>query len=75
MVLSNFDHTLACILTEGLQKHKDVIYAGYSMPHPLDNKIIIEYKLSKGYFKNISINIINNYKKLFNDLNNKFQKI
>jgi DNA-directed RNA polymerases I and III subunit RPAC2 len=74
-ILENIDHTLGCILAKGLQKENDVIFAGYSMPHPLDDKIVLQYELSKNNITNLIIKVLNNYKNIFNNLNEKIQSL
>ena len=52
--LNNYDNTIGNLITKGLQQHKDIKFAGYNIPHPLEKKIIIHY--------NTSTNIVNNIK-------------
>jgi len=59
----DFDHTLGNIISTGLQNHKDVSFAGYNMPHPLDPRIIIHYKISNGKIKDIIKQVINEFNK------------
>jgi DNA-directed RNA polymerase subunit L len=75
LTLNNIDHTLGNILSEGLQKHSNVIFAGYNMPHPLDTKIVLHFKLSKGNLKSIIIEVIEYYKKVFKLVNDNISKI
>ncbi len=75
LVLKKIDHTLGNILSSGLKRHDKVIYAGYNMPHPLDDKIIIHFKLKEGKIKSTIKDTIKYYKKIFNDLNEKIKLI
>lgn len=72
---SNFDHTIGNIISEGLQNHKDVDFAGYAMNHPLENKIVITFRLNSSTLKAISKDVISNYKKVFKEFNSKVQKL
>jgi len=71
LILKDMDHTLGNIITSGLQLHSNIDFAGYNMPHPLDNKIVIHFKLNKGNFKNILIEVLKFYKTLFSKINEK----
>ena len=41
------DHTIGNLITDGLQKHKDVKFAGYNTPHPLEKIILLHYKINE----------------------------
>lgn len=69
--INNYDHTMGNILSQGLRKHKDVTYGGYSMPHLLEDKININFEITKGNIKSIMIDIIQYYIELFNSLKDK----
>lgn len=73
--ISGVDHTMGGIISEGLQNHKNVIFAGYSMPHPLDMTIVINYKLGKSKFKVILKEVIDKYKSTFLEINKKIKKL
>jgi DNA-directed RNA polymerase subunit L len=45
IILINEDNTMGNLLTHGLQKHKDIKFAGYNIPHLLVDKAIIHYEL------------------------------
>lgn len=75
IVLKDIEHTLGNLLSSGLQSHSSIVFAGYNMPHPLDNKIILHFKLIKGTIKSVLIEVIEYYKKLFENLNTNIQKI
>ena len=73
MVLNNGDHTLGNLISLGLQSHKNVEFASYNMPHPLDSTIIFHYKLKSGKIKNICKEVVDYYVKLFQEINNLVQ--
>lgn len=59
------DHTIGNLLSHGLQGHKDVQFAGYHMPHPLEKRVIITYKLKSGKFKEILKDVLENFIDIF----------
>jgi len=63
--LYNEDDTLGNLISTGLQRHKDILTAGYCKPHNLINEIEISFKTKKDHQK-ILINIIEYYISLFN---------
>ena len=69
--INNYDHTMGNLLSQGLRKHKDVIYAGYAMPHLLEDKINIKFEISKNNIKSIIIDVIQYYINIFNILKEK----
>uniref|UniRef100_A0A6C0J6X1 DNA-directed RNA polymerase RpoA/D/Rpb3-type domain-containing protein n=1 Tax=viral metagenome TaxID=1070528 RepID=A0A6C0J6X1_9ZZZZ len=75
IVLENIDQILGCILAQGLQKENDIVFAGYNKPHPLDDKIVLHYELSKNDIKTLIHKVLNDYKMVFNNLNDKIQLI
>ena len=45
-IIINGEHnTMGNLLSNGLQNHKNVKFAGYNVPHLLENKVIIHYEL------------------------------
>ena len=68
---NNNDHTMGNLLSHGLRKHKDVKYAGYAMPHILEDKINIKFEISKNNIKSIIIDVIQYYIKIFKILKDK----
>jgi DNA-directed RNA polymerase subunit L len=72
--INNEDHTIGNLITYYLQNHKNIQFAGYHMPHPLEKRIIISYKLKSGKFKDIFESIIKDIIELFNDINKKVDK-
>jgi DNA-directed RNA polymerase subunit L len=70
LVIPNADHTLGNLISNAMYNHPSVTFSGYNMPHPLDEKIIINYKLKNGNLKKIMKEVINYYI----NLNNKLKK-
>ena len=77
MVILNEDNTLGNLLSYGMQRHKKVKFAGYNLPHLLDNKVIIHYELhEKTKLKKVINDVIQYYNEIFNtllELNNKIK--
>ena len=69
--IENYDHSMGNVLSQGLRKHTDVVYAGYSMPHLLEDKINIKFKIKKGNIKSIIKDVIDYYKNVFIKLKEK----
>jgi DNA-directed RNA polymerase subunit L len=63
--INNEDHTIGNLLSNGLQNNKNVQFAGYHMPHPLETRVIISYKLKSGKFKEILKNLIEDFIGIF----------
>jgi DNA-directed RNA polymerase subunit L len=73
--LNDGDHTLGNLISDGLQNHKLVKFAGYNAPHLLDKKIIFHYELNKKEnIKDILTEIVNDYVDLFESINKLIQK-
>ena len=75
IVVPNADHTLGNIIADGLNNHSAVHFAGYNMPHPLDNKIVFHYKLETGNIKKVLDEVIAYYQELFTRLNKEITKL
>ena len=73
--IKNEDHTIGNLITHGLQNHKNITFAGYHLPHPLEKRVIIEYKLKSGKFKDVLKEVINEYIELYNKLDKLIEKI
>jgi DNA-directed RNA polymerase subunit L len=74
LLMTNADHTIGNLISEGLQEHKKVKFAGYNSPHLLDKKIIFHYELiEKMNIKDIITEIVKDYIELFYDINKKIQ--
>lgn len=69
--INNYDHTMGNLLSHGLRKHKDVKYAGYAMPHLLEDKINIKFEITKSDIKSIIIEVIQYYIEIFTKLKEK----
>lgn len=74
MVLQDGEHTLGNLISLGLQSHKNVEFASYNMPHPLDSTIVFHFKLKSGKIKSICKEVVEYYVKLFQEINNIIQK-
>jgi DNA-directed RNA polymerase subunit L len=72
--IKNEDHTIGNLITHGLQNHKNVTFASYHLPHPLEKRVIIEYKLKLGKFKDVLKEVINEYIELYNKLDKLIEK-
>jgi DNA-directed RNA polymerase subunit L len=47
ILIGDSDHTLGTLISTGLQGHKKIKFAGYNMPHLLDNTISFDYEIYK----------------------------
>jgi hypothetical protein len=72
--INNEDHTLGNLLTSGLQIHKNIKFAGYNMPHPLEKRVIINYELKSGKIKETIKSVINNFIETFKEIDKKIEK-
>lgn len=72
--IKNEDHTVGNLITHGLQRHKSVSFAGYHLPHPLEKRVVIEYKLKSSKFKEVLKDVINEYIELYNKLDKLIEK-
>jgi DNA-directed RNA polymerase subunit L len=72
--INNEDHTMGNLLSHGLQVHKNVQFAGYHMPHPLETRVIISYKLKSGKFKEILKQVIEDFIEVFNKIDKLMEK-
>jgi DNA-directed RNA polymerase subunit L len=72
--VNNEDHTLGYLISSGLQMHKDISFAGYSIPHPLVKELIINFVIKKNNIIDIISDVINYYIKLFNNIKNEIIK-
>jgi len=76
IIVNNEDHTLGNLISRGMQKHAKVNFAGYSLPHPLANKVHFHYKLEKdSNIKNIIEDVIEYYLELFGSITKLVDKI
>ncbi len=73
--MNNADHTIGNLISEGLQKHSKVKFAGYNAPHLLDKKIIFHYELKESFnIKTIMKDIVDEYLDIFNVINKLVQQ-
>lgn len=72
--IKNEDHTIGNLLSRGLQNHKNVSFASYHLPHPLEKRVIIEYKLKSGNFIEILKDVTNEFIELYNKLDKLIEK-
>jgi len=68
------DHTIGNLLSSGLQNNKHVQFAGYNMPHPLETRVIISYKLKSGKFKEILKEVIEDFIETFEKIDKLIDK-
>lgn len=68
------DHTFGNLLTYGLQNHKNISFAGYNMPHPLEKRVVITYKLKSGNFVDIFKNVVKDFIELFTKIDKTLEK-
>lgn len=73
--IMNGNHTIGNLISSSMRKNKLVSFCGYNVPHPLDNKVNISYKIEGGKLKNIlndvvkyNINLFENILKLIEKL-------
>ena len=73
------DDTLGNILTSYLLKDERIKFAGYDIPHPLDNKLIVRTSLEKENTKENNIKIMNenidNIHKIIDEINEEWKKL
>jgi DNA-directed RNA polymerase subunit L len=68
------DHTFGNLLTHGLQNHKNISFAGYNMPHPLEKRVVISYKLKSGNFVDIFKSVVKDFIELFTKIDKVLDK-
>jgi DNA-directed RNA polymerase subunit L len=73
--LYNEEHTMGNLLSHGLQKHKNIDFAGYHMNHPLETVVYITYKLKKGNIKEVLSDVVEKFNVVFSEINKLIQKI
>lgn len=75
LLMNNADHTIGNLISESLQRHKKIKFAGYNAPHLLDKKIIFHYELNeKMNIKDIITEIVKDYIELFFKINKQIQE-
>ena len=79
IIINGENNTLGNLLSYGMQNHKNVKFAGYNIPHLLENKVIIHYELLnekiklKDVFNDVVIYLIEIFKSL-SKLNSQIDK-
>ena len=64
--ICNEENTLGNLITDGLQNHKNIDFAGYRLEHPLIKNIYIEYKTNNNiHIRSIFKDVVDYYNKLF----------
>jgi DNA-directed RNA polymerase subunit L len=74
IIFDNNNHTMGNLLSHGMRKNNKIIFAGYNMPHILDDKIEIKFELKSDNITNILNEVIDYYKDLFNNIKNNLNK-
>ena len=72
--INNEDHTIGNLLSFGLQNNKSVQFAGYHMPHPLEKRVIISYKLKSGNVNKILKSVIEEFIEVFNKIDKELKE-
>ena len=75
ILINDEDYTLGNLISRGLQKHKKIEFASYHLPHPLDRKVIFQYKLNSGNIKNVMKDVVDYYNELFTKLKDDINKL
>lgn len=65
IIVNDEDHTFGNLIARGMQKHDNISFAGYNLPHPLTKIVHFNYKLKKGNIKKILQDVIDYYLELF----------
>jgi len=73
--MDNENNTLGNLILNGLQQHKNISFAGYNLPHPLIDKIMIKYSIKKDNIKIIIEDVVNYYIELFEKIKKEFETI
>jgi len=68
IILNNEDSTLGNLLSYGLQKHKDIKFAGFNIPHPLEQKVKIHYELNSNKIIDVLTDVIDYFVNLFESI-------
>ena len=63
------DDSVYALLGLKKQNHKKIKFAGYNMPHPLEQKVLFHYDMIKeDNIKDILGDVVKTYKKIFNTI-------
>ena len=69
------NHTIGNLISSSMRKNKLVSFCGYNLPHPLDNKVNISYKIESGKLKKILNDVVNYNVDIFKEILKLVQKI
>ena len=69
----NADHTLGNLIAHGIMNHQKSVFATYHVPHPLNEEIIIKFKLNGSNIKTIIGDVITYYSKIFNSISSQMK--
>jgi hypothetical protein len=81
IIINGENNTMGNLLSHGMQNHKNVKFAGYNIPHLLENKVLIHYELInekvklKDVFNDVVIYFIEIFKNLITLNSNKPKKV
>jgi DNA-directed RNA polymerase subunit L len=76
LLIMNEDNTMGNLISHGMQQHKDIKFAGYNIPHLLEDKVLIHYELNKGgELIDVLNDVTDYYIKLFDKLLDKNKNI
>ena len=76
IIVNNEDHTMGNLISRGMQMHKKILFAGYSLPHPLVKKVIYEYKHVDGAnIIKIIEDVIDYYTEIFSNIKKHIDKL
>lgn len=75
LIILNEDATLGNLISYGLQIHKDIKFAGFNIPHPLEERVKIHYELIKNNITNVLSDVVNHFIKLYEKIIEKNNKI
>jgi DNA-directed RNA polymerase subunit L len=70
IIFEGENNTMGNLLSHGLQNHKNIKFAGYNVPHLLEEKIIIHYELTdeKYNIKKVLNDVIIHFIELFKEI-------
>lgn len=75
LIILNEDATLGNLISYGLQIHKDIKFAGFNIPHPLEERVKIHYELKKNNITDVLSDVVDNFVKLYEKFIEKNNKI
>lgn len=76
IIIINEDNTMGNLISHGMQVHQDVKFAGYNIPHLLENRVKIHYELkAKGKITKVLNDVTDYYIKLYEKILEKNKEI